>query len=1625
MEKLYKALTEQKYRVKLIKKGNHWVARGITTLFFGLSVVALSNVKVQASSWHANSPAEIAKRISSNDRTFTFERGDTFWGISQVLNINYQTLMEWNGYKPGDEYTIPVGTVISIRGNRLTFTTPNGNVILDKIIQPQDRIAQTPLPTPAIITNKQKADNSSDNSNNSGSDSNREFPTDKGNVDTGNSDNNANNSGSDNNQELPTDNGNVDTGNNGNNNSNNSGSDNSSIPTDNGNVDNGNSDNNNANNSGSDNNQELPTDNGNVDTGNNGNNNSNNSGSDNSSIPTDNGNVDNGNSDNNNANNSGSDNSNIPTDNGNVDAGNNGNNNTNNSGSDNSNIPTDNGNVDTGNSGNNNTNNSGSDNSNIPTDNGNVDTENSGNNNNNNSGSDNSQELPTDNGNVDTGNNGNNNTNNSGSDNSQELPTDNGNVDTGNNGNNNTNNSGSDNSNIPTDNGNVDNGNSDNNNANNSGSDNSNIPTDNGNVDTGNNGNNNTNNSGSNNSNIPTDNGNVDNGNSDNNNANNSGSDNSNIPTDNGNVDTGNNGNNNTNNSGSDNSQELPTDNGNVDAGNNGNNNTNNSGSDSSNIPTDNGNVDTGNNGNNNTNNSGSDNSNIPTDNGNVDNGNNGNNNTNNSGSDNSQELPTDNGNVDAGNNGNNNANNSGSDNSQELPTDNGNVDTGNNGNNNTNNSGSDNSNIPTDNGNVDNGNSGNNNANNSGSDNSQELPTDNGNVDTGNNGNNNTNNSGSDNSNIPTDNGNVDNGNSGNNNANNSGSDNSQELPTNNGNVDTGNNGNNNTNNSGSDNNQELPTDNGNVDTGNSGNNNTNNSGSDSSNIPTDNGNVDTGNSDNNANNSGSDNSNIPTDNGNVDTGNNGNNNTNNSGSDNSQELPTDNGNVDTGNNGNNNTNNSGSDNSQELPTDNGNVDAGNNGNNNTNNSGSDNSNIPTDNGNVDNGNSDNNNNNSGSDNNGGPSSIDEVSPSKPEQPKIDISPLQNLLMVNSNIVSLPIYYNASENNRLAFDALMSEAKSLQYKLSLTNEEMVAMIDKLTAAKNNLNGKATDFSKADELLEEYNNRDNNQRYHNATASSQLAYDNAINELKKLQSTTQVTQATVDNAIANVVEAKNQLDGKVLSTEEQNKFDAIKSFKEDIAYYQEAIKYLPDAYRTAAEGLLQAQGLNVLPNINAFSTESIVSMQNNLKTWLDFYIKSADKQLQGKRDLEAKIQELQNLVDTKLSLYTELNRATDFINASKEMLQDPSKAYLYEEQATKLTTVINEAIDAQNKADKLIADKEKERAAALEELLKLQVPGKDSYIKFTDENYKITASLDDIVERTKLVAKILPYLGDVYAGNPIDPEYLKYKTVDEYLQVGTPAYDKMVTTINRLKEDILKEFALGRGTKDSMGSNIDKRIKTVVTDEDVINLKPLIDLADAYSKRALENINRMRFAIGVPPMKMAPISDKRKAMMIVHALAGYQAGQNPDFKIGDSHVGTIAVLLVPHAMTAGYSENVYPSANAPIISNHFTPEYMADVYNKLELMEGIKYFSDYFNDTEAKSGHYTNIILPQHQYFYSAMIVGNVVPENNSFSSYRVSLTELFYELADDQYKWWLKHFDEWPKVNPETDLDRTDFNNL
>ena len=157
----------------------------------------------------------------------------------------------------------------------------------------------------------------------------------------------------------------------------------------------------------------------------------------------------------------------------------------------------------------------------------------------------------------------------------------------------------------------------------------------------------------------------------------------------------------------------------------------------------------------------------------------------------------------------------------------------------------------------------------------------------------------------------------------------------------------------------------------------------------------------------------------------------------------------------------------------------------------------------------------------------------------------------------------------------------------------------------------------------------------------------------------------------------------------------------------------------------------------------------------------------------------------------------------------------------------------------------------------------------------------------------------------------------------------------------------------------------------------------------------MRFAIGERPLELAPLNDKRKAMLAVHALAEYQAGLMPQFA-GYSHLGSIAVLLAPHTMTAGYNENTYPSGNPPVISQHLTPEYLADMESRLVLMEGIKYFEGFFTDKEAKSGHFTTIIDMDHQYFYGVPIIGTMDQVGNGFTKYRISSTGLFYQVADD-----------------------------
>ena len=657
-------------------------------------------------------------------------------------------------------------------------------------------------------------------------------------------------------------------------------------------------------------------------------------------------------------------------------------------------------------------------------------------------------------------------------------------------------------------------------------------------------------------------------------------------------------------------------------------------------------------------------------------------------------------------------------------------------------------------------------------------------------------------------------------------------------------------------------------------------------------------------------------------------------------------------------------------------------------------------------------------------PQSIDEVKPTPRPQPKIDLQPLQRRLLTGQNVMTTAAYYNADAAKQLAYRTALAAASQLQYDPQVTAEQMQAAIAQIDTAQATLDGQATDFKAATILLKRYDQRDQDPRYHNATTTAQAPYDEAVAALQKLMTTPAVTQAMLDAAVAQVEATQAKLDGAILSPAEQAKVDAINEFKATVAYYQTALQYVSPEYLPYAQSMLQFRGTNVLPYLNTYTTEDIQKNQTILKQSMDLYIQSSAQQMQGRRDLEAAVTALQNLVATRLTLYNEINRVNDFIKGAQAMLADPDQAYQYESQAAKLKEVLTSAEAAQAAADKLIADNNVRRQEALKQLMAEQVPGTSTYVQYADEHYKLTTTLKKVVERAELVNATLPYQGSVYEGAPLDPEYLQYRTVEDYLQVGTPAYDQLVATVDRLKGQLQAELEAGRGGQDAINGDVTKAIRTVPTDADVAALKPLLNLADAYSQRMLKTVNLMRFAIGERPLELAPLNDKRKAMLAVHALAEYQAGLMPQFA-GYSHLGSIAVLLAPHTMTAGYNENTYPSGNPPVISQHLTPEYLADMESRLVLMEGIKYFEGFFTDKEAKSGHFTTIIDMDHQYFYGVPIIGTMDAIGNGFTKYRISSTGLFYQVADDNYKWWLRHFDSWPKVNPDTDLDKTDFSNL
>lgn len=131
---------EQKKRHKMVKAKKHWVVIGL--LFGGLALGSVSQAHtVSADVWTANTVESIQQRLTESSKEFVMERGDTIWNLGLALNVkNPMTLLYDNGFSDGEQYTIAVGTRITVDGSRITVTDPDGNIIGDKVVTDTEKI---------------------------------------------------------------------------------------------------------------------------------------------------------------------------------------------------------------------------------------------------------------------------------------------------------------------------------------------------------------------------------------------------------------------------------------------------------------------------------------------------------------------------------------------------------------------------------------------------------------------------------------------------------------------------------------------------------------------------------------------------------------------------------------------------------------------------------------------------------------------------------------------------------------------------------------------------------------------------------------------------------------------------------------------------------------------------------------------------------------------------------------------------------------------------------------------------------------------------------------------------------------------------------------------------------------------------------------------------------------------------------------------------------------------------------------------------------------------------------------------------------------------------------------------
>ncbi|MBO4109094.1 S8 family serine peptidase [Streptococcus suis] len=177
----------------------------------------------------------------------------------------------------------------------------------------------------------------------------------------------------------------------------------------------------------------------------------------------------------------------------------------------------------------------------------------------------------------------------------------------------------------------------------------------------------------------------------------------------------------------------------------------------------------------------------------------------------------------------------------------------------------------------------------------------------------------------------------------------------------------------------------------------------------------------------------------------------------------------------------------------------------------------------------------------------------------------LKELIAELAGLEETARYYNASPELQTAYAKALEDANAI-YANKHNQAQVDSALASLVAAREQLNGQATDKEKLIAEVSNYTLTQANFIYYNAENTKQIAYDTAVRSAQLVLNQENVTQAVVNQALADLLAAKANLDGQKTDISALRSAVSVSSvLKATDAKYLNASENVKQAYDQAVE----------------------------------------------------------------------------------------------------------------------------------------------------------------------------------------------------------------------------------------------------------------------------------------------------------------------------------------------------------------------------------------------------------------------------------------------------------------------------